>query len=142
MRAMGLRTERAERLDLAPAVRLARLAHLMRPRRRAAIWAEAQPRRRDAMLGAALVATRLRRFSLGNCHRRSASIAAGRIRVGRATRRARPRAGRTSLRRARVARRSGPCRQPGRAPRRPPRETTSPARPPAPPPRPRPQDPG
>src|SRR2546430_10305832 len=94
MRAMGLRTERAGRLDLAAAVRLARLAHLMRPRRRAAIWAEAQPRRRDAMLGAALVATRLRRFSLGNCHRRSGSIAPGCFPVGLANRLSRRTAGR------------------------------------------------
>jgi len=55
-RIMRLRAERAERLDLAAAVRLARRAHLVRPRRLVAARAEAQPRRRDAVLGAAFVA--------------------------------------------------------------------------------------
>src|SRR5213076_2810463 len=72
---MRLRTEGAERLDLAAAVRLAGRAHLVRPCRLMAVRAEAQPRRRDAMLGAALVAARLRRFSLGDCHQRPRSIA-------------------------------------------------------------------
>src|SRR6185437_14183709 len=70
--AIVLGTERAERLDLAAAVRLAVLAHLVRPRRRAAVRAEAQARRGDAVLGPALVAARLRRFSLGDCHQRPA----------------------------------------------------------------------
>jgi hypothetical protein len=75
MRAMALRAERAERLDLAAAVRLARRAHLVRPRRLVTVRAEAQPRSRDAVLGAALVAARLGRFSLRDCHQRSRSIA-------------------------------------------------------------------
>ncbi len=72
---MRLRTEGAERLDLAAAVRLAGRAHLVRSCRLMAVRAEAQPRRRDAVLGAALVAARLRRFSLGDCHQRPRSIA-------------------------------------------------------------------
>src|SRR5437763_994660 len=71
---------RAERLDLAAAVRLAGRAHLVRRRRLVAVRAETQPRRRNAVLGAALVAARLRRFSLGNCHQRPRSIAMPRAR--------------------------------------------------------------
>src|SRR5262249_18751176 len=59
MRVNRLRAEGSERLDLAAAVRLAGRAHLMRPGRLVAVRAEAQARRGDAVLRAALVAPRL-----------------------------------------------------------------------------------
>ena len=63
-----LRSRRAERLDLAALVRLARRADAVRPLGLMASRADIDARRLDAVLRAALVATGLRCFLLGDCH--------------------------------------------------------------------------
>ena len=75
----GYGARRAERLDLAALVRLARRADAVRPLRLMAGRADVDARRLDAVLRAALVAAGLRGFLLGDCHERLPSIATGDI---------------------------------------------------------------
>ena len=71
----GLRSRRSERLDLAPAVRLARRAHAVRLLRLVADRALVDAGRLQAMRRPPLVAARLRLSALRNCHDRPRSIA-------------------------------------------------------------------
>src|SRR5207244_5845827 len=70
IRLKGLRGGSAERLDLATAVRLAVRADAVGRLRLVADRAQAQARRLDLVLRAALVAARLRRLLLWDCHER------------------------------------------------------------------------
>ena len=82
-KASGLRSRSAERLDLAALVRVARRADAVRPLGLMAGRADVDARRLDAVLRAALVATGLRCFLLGDCHERLRSIASSVDRPGR-----------------------------------------------------------
>src|SRR5437870_4966988 len=73
----ALRSRSAERLDLAPAVRLAVRADTVRPLRLVADRAEVHARRFEPVRGPALVAARLGGLLLGDCHERLRSIRAG-----------------------------------------------------------------
>jgi hypothetical protein len=67
-RIIGLRSGSAERLDVAAAIGVARRADPVRALGPAALGADVQPRRLDLVLRAALVASGLGGFLLGDGH--------------------------------------------------------------------------